>query len=71
MKKLFILFFAISLFTISCGKKADQKGTHVHDDGAVHADHNDSTKQQQVMPMDSTMTETPEDTLAHGHSHDH
>ncbi len=71
MKKLFILFFAISLFTISCGKKADQEGAHVHDDGTVHADHSDTTKQNHVMPMDSTAKETPEDTLAHGHSHDH
>jgi hypothetical protein len=47
MKKLFVLLFAVSLFVISCGKKAAEDGTHVHDDGSVHADHaTDTTKQE-------------------------
>jgi hypothetical protein len=62
MKKLFILFFAMSLFVISCGKKAEQEGTHVHDDGSVHADHAvDTTKQEEFTVIDST---------EHAHQHE-
>ena len=42
--------FALLLFSIvSCGDdKANDAGTHKHDDGAVHKDHNaDSAKPQQ------------------------
>lgn len=68
MKKLFILFFALSLFTISCGKKAEQEGTHVHDDGSVHEDHAvDTTKQEEfTVPADSMATDSTE----HAHQHE-
>jgi len=69
MKKLFIAAVAALFLVTSCGKKSG--GTHTHDDGTVHAAH-DTTKQEDVkMAGDSTEAETPEDTTAHGHSHDH
>lgn len=66
MKRIFILFFALSLFVFSCGKKAEE-GTHVHDDGSVHADHEtDTTKQEEfTVAGDSTATDTTH------HDHDH
>lgn len=75
MKKLFILFFAVSLFTISCGKKAEQEGTHVHDDGSVHEDHTvDTTKQEEfTVEGDSTATDSTEHAQQHeaGEEHKH
>lgn len=74
MKKLFILFFALSLFTISCGKKAEQEGTHVHDDGSVHEDHAvDTTKQEEFTVSDSTTTDSTEHSRQHeaGEEHKH
>jgi hypothetical protein len=65
MKKVFILFFAFSLIILSCGKKPAE-GTHVHDDGAVHADHaTDTTKQEEFAAGDTTAT----DTTKHDHEH--
>jgi uncharacterized lipoprotein NlpE involved in copper resistance len=68
MKKLFILFFALSLFAISCGKKAEQEGTHVHEDGSVHADHEPDTTKQETFTVagDSTATDSTE----HAHKHE-
>ncbi len=70
MKNLCIAAIAVLFFIASCGKKSE--GTHTHDDGSVHADHADTTKQEEVKIVgDSTKQESPKDTLAHGHSHDH
>jgi hypothetical protein len=67
MKKLITLFFAMSLFIASCGKKAEQEGTHVHDDGSVHADHaTDTTKQEEFAVGDSTAIDSAE----HAHQHE-
>jgi len=66
MKKLFALFFALSFFISSCGKKAEE-GTHTHEDGSTHAAHLDSTKQQTPTPVDSV----EQDSIAHGHPHEH
>jgi hypothetical protein len=75
MKKLFILFFALSLFVISCGKKAEQEGTHVHDDGSVHADHATDTTKQEAFTVagDSTATDSTEHAQQHeaGEEHKH
>jgi protein involved in sex pheromone biosynthesis len=69
MKKICIAAIAALLIVTSCGKKSD--GTHTHDDGEVHANHTDTTKQEVNVPADSTTHENPQDTTAHGHSHDH
>jgi hypothetical protein len=72
MKKLFILLFALSLFTISCGKKAEQEGSHVHDDGSVHADHaTDTTKQEEFAVSDSTAIDSTEHAKQHAAGEEH
>jgi len=68
MKKLIILFFAISFFFISCSKKAEQEGTHVHDDGSVHDDHaTDTTKQEEFKVVSDS---TASDSTEHAHQHE-
>ncbi|MBK8291035.1 MAG: hypothetical protein IPK96_08835 [Flammeovirgaceae bacterium] len=67
MKKLIILFFALSFFFISCGKKAEE-GTHVHDDGSVHDDHaTDTTKQEEFKVVSDS---TASDSTEHAHQHE-
>ncbi len=69
MKKLCIAAVAALFLVASCAKKSE--GTHTHDDGSVHVDHADTTKQEEnKMAGDSTLQESPQDTTAHGHSHD-
>lgn len=58
MKKVAIALVAsIFLFT-SCGQKSED-GTHTHDDGAEHADHETDTTQEEFNSADTT-----------GHVHD-
>jgi hypothetical protein len=65
MKKVFVLFIALSLFVFSCGKKAENTdGTHVHDDGSMHADHETDTTKQEEFKVAGDSTE-------HGHDHEH
>jgi hypothetical protein len=68
MKKLFVLLFAVSLFAISCGKKAAEEGTHVHEDGSVHVDHATDTTKQETFTVASDSTAS--DSTEHAHQHE-
>ena len=70
-----VILFAIALFSlVSCGGNANkQHGTHVHEDGSVHADHGT----EQVAPTKQESFKVDADTTAtkeadhHDHNHDH
>jgi hypothetical protein len=66
MKKLFVAVIASLFILASCGKKAED-GTHTHDDGSTHADHADTTKQEEFNAADTTA----QDTTKHDHPHPH
>jgi protein involved in sex pheromone biosynthesis len=68
MKKLCIAIIASLFILASCGKKADE-GTHTHDDGSTHADHTDTTKQEEFNAADTTGH--AHDTTKHDHPHPH
>ena len=71
MKKV-LLSLAVATFVLaSCGKKADDHGhdhndgTHQHEDGAVHENHQeDASKQEEFTVSKDTATAEP-----HGHDH--
>ena len=68
MKKLAIAFVASLFLFVSCGKKAAE-GTHTHDDGSTHADHADTTNQEEFDATDTT--EHAHDSAKHEHPHPH
>jgi hypothetical protein len=72
MKKI-ILFgcFATSLLIISCNNTKKESGTHTHDDGSTHTDH-DTTKpvQQEFNVADTTKKDTSH-THDNGDKHSH
>jgi protein involved in sex pheromone biosynthesis len=59
MKKLAFALFASLLILSACGNKTSKEGTHTHDDGSTHADHQQDTTQQEFNAADTT-----------GHVHD-
>lgn len=59
MKKILIAFAASLFLFASCGQKSGE-GTHTHDDGSVHADHETDTTQEEFNAADTTE-----------HHHDH
>ena len=70
MKKLFIAAIAASFLFASCGKKSE--GTHTHEDGTEHADHDDTTEQEEFNAADSSnhehdSTEHHHDSTTHTH----
>jgi protein involved in sex pheromone biosynthesis len=68
MKKLCVAIIASLFILASCGKKTDE-GTHTHDDGSTHADHADTTKQEEFNAADTTGH--AHDTTKHDHPHPH
>jgi hypothetical protein len=52
MKKVAIAFAASLFLFASCGQKS-QDGTHTHDDGSVHADHETDTTQEEFNAADT------------------
>jgi hypothetical protein len=60
----FALVASLIIFS-SCGKK--DEGTHTHEDGSTHADHSDTTKQEEFNAADST--EHRHDSTEHTHPH--
>ena len=69
MKKLFIsLSIAAFLFAACSGNKHDHNdGTHTHDDGSVHQNHQDTIKQEEfAAPAD---TSHKHDDHEHPHTH--
>lgn len=69
MKKIMLaMAIAIGLFAASCNNEKPAEGTHTHDDGTVHSDHEHNTDTTlKTAPADTVKTDT---TDAHkGHSH--
>jgi major membrane immunogen (membrane-anchored lipoprotein) len=66
MKKLCIAAMAALFLLASCGKKSE--GTHTHDDGTEHADHEAVTEQEEFNAADSAHHE--HDSTEHQHPHD-
>ena len=64
MKKVAIAFAASLFLFASCGQKSEE-GTHTHDDGSVHADHESDTTQEEFNPADTT--EHVHDSTTHTH----
>jgi hypothetical protein len=68
MRNLAIAVIASLFLFASCGQKSE--GTHTHEDGSTHADHEtDSTKQEEFNAADST--EHSHDSTEHSHPHPH
>jgi hypothetical protein len=68
MRKLLFAMMASLFILASCGKKAEE-GTHVHEDGTTHTDHDaDTTKQEEFNAADST--DHHHDSTDHQHPHD-
>lgn len=66
MKNLTLALFASLLILSACGtKKSDTKGTHTHEDGSTHADHEQDTTQQEFNAADTTSHE--HDSTTHQH----
>jgi hypothetical protein len=74
MKKIFVFaLFAIALVSYSCNDNSTKEpGTHTHDDGTTHTDH-DTTKpnQQEFKVGDSTHTDSTHKEHSHGDSTKH
>ena len=68
MKKVAIALVASLFLFASCGKKAEE-GTHTHDDGSTHADHTDTTKQEEFNAADTA--EHAHDSAKDKHPHAH
>lgn len=64
MKKILIAFAASLFLFASCGQKPGE-GTHTHDDGRVHADHETDTTQEEFNAGDTT--EHHHDRTTHEH----
>jgi hypothetical protein len=69
MKKLFIAAIAALFLFASCDKKSS--GTHTHEDGTEHADHNAATEQEEFNASDSTHEHHDSTTHKHSHKHPH
>ena len=54
MKKVAIAFVASLFLFASCGQKSEE-GTHTHDDGSVHTDHETDTTQEEFNAADTTI----------------
>lgn len=68
MKKLFIAAVAALFLFGSCGKKSE--GTHTHEDGTEHADHDTTSRQEEFNASDSTENHH-HDSTTHKHPHKH
>jgi hypothetical protein len=68
MKKVAVAVVAFLFLFASCGKKAED-GTHTHDDGSIHADHADTTQQEEFNASDTSAH--AHDTTKHDHPHPH
>jgi major membrane immunogen (membrane-anchored lipoprotein) len=66
MKKIFIAAIAASFLLAGCGKKSE--GTHTHEDGTEHADHDTPTGQEEFNATDSAHHES--DSTEHHDHHD-
>lgn len=60
-KNMFAMAVAIGLFAASCNNQKPAEGTHQHEDGSTHVDHEhtatDTTKQEEFK-VDTTKTDT-------------
>jgi hypothetical protein len=71
MKKLCLAVIAALFLFASCAKKSE--GTHTHEDGTEHADHDATTEQEEFNASDSThhdhdSTDHHHDSTTHKHS---
>lgn len=82
MKQFFSIgILAMSLFVLSCNEAPKESGTHTHDDGSTHSDHDTTAPvQQEFKPGDSTaraadstaaVDSTKEHQHADGEKHSH
>jgi hypothetical protein len=66
MKKIFLLgSISICLLVTACNNDNKQGGTHLHDDGTTHTDHDTTKPEQQEFTIDSVHR----DTTAKPHTH--
>jgi hypothetical protein len=67
MKKLFISgCLAASLFIISCNNSTKKSGTHIHEDGSTHSDHDTAKPVQHEFNIADTSEK--KDTGSHSHA---
>ncbi|MFT3845483.1 MAG: hypothetical protein QM725_10545 [Lacibacter sp.] len=71
-KALLIASIAVFALTTSCNNNSKPEGTHTHEDGSTHDDH-DTTKpvQQEFNVADTTKKDTTTHTHADGEKHSH
>jgi hypothetical protein len=66
---------ALSLFASCSGNDSQHdhnNGTHTHDDGTVHKNHDEnSTTQEEFIVTDSTQTHHADSSHSHDHTHPH
>ena len=71
MKKLILGLSLFSFFAIACGDASHDHGdgTHTHEDGSTHTDHDTTTYHQEEFDAvnDSTSSHTHEDGSSHTH----
>lgn len=67
-KTMFAMAVAVGLFTASCNNEKPAEGTHTHEDGTVHSDHEHAADTTlKTLPADSANIDTAD---AHkGHTH--
>lgn len=66
MKKALLLACVCAfLLAVSCNNKSENKGTHTHDDGSTHSDHDTAKPAQQEFNV--TDTSSKKDTGSHTH----
>ncbi len=72
MKK-FILFgcFAASLLVVACNNTKKESGTHKHDDGSTHSDHDTTNPVQQEFNVADTAKKDTSYTHDNGDKHSH
>jgi hypothetical protein len=66
MKIVVIAFVALLCLFASCGQKSE-RGTHTHDDGSVHADHEADTAQEEFNAADTIGHVHDSSTREHDH----
>jgi ABC-type phosphate/phosphonate transport system substrate-binding protein len=63
MKKLLVAFALSSLALAGCSNHSEKhdhgSGTHTHEDGTVHEDHGDSTKQEEFKVGADSLSNNP------------
>jgi hypothetical protein len=68
MKKVFLLgSISICLLVAACNNDKKEPGTHVHDDGSTHAEHDTTKPQQQEFSV--TDSSSIKDTSNKQHTH--